>query len=336
MSNAFIPNQGYDKALNLSETRFYSGVMNNLGGGSISNDIVLFLNNLRNTSTLLITNEDIVGSFIRLLTNTSNFVFTNGTRITINGNIFFVGDSNNVDEFRLYTNDTLTNLVNNPNTGLYIRSDAIAQNDIRNLVRFRDLVVENEESSQILARDTTNISSNSLESIYTSYIRTYELRSGFLSGLTSYINAIEAEIDLFTLRKVKSVLSTLDFEVETPLSITGNIYVSDPDGVNNSTISSSSGPGIFILNPENNTKTRIFSSNENLWEDLSSTLSTSSKEIFVGSFVFDQEAKIIRKPNDEFNTTNVMTPITSFTHFVKVFVNGEEYSLCLLKEVSPS
>jgi hypothetical protein len=332
MSNTFIPNQGYDKALNLSETRFYSRVMDNLGGGSISNDITLFLNNLRNTSSLLITNENIEGSTIQLPENASNFVFTNGTRITINGDVFYVGDSNNVNEFRIYTDITLTNLVGNPSAGNYIRSDAITQDDIRNLVRTRDLVVENEETSQLLLRESTTTSSNTIESIYTSYIRTYNERSGFLSGLTSYINAIETEIDFFSLRKEKTILSTTNFDAETPLAITGNIYISDPNGVNNSSVSSNSGPGIFILNPEDNTKTRIFSSNENLWEDLSSTLSTTSKEIFVGSFVFSQMAKILRKPNDDFNIISSTSPITSFTHFVKIFVNGEEYSICLLKD----
>jgi hypothetical protein len=309
--------QGFDKQLNLSENIADRDVLNNLGGAPIADDIVLFLNNLRNTSVLVVTSSERDGSYIRFNPITQPFVFTNGTKITVNTSTFFVGDSNGRNEFRLYSNQALTTLISTPPLGNYIRSDAVLFDDVSNLVRFRNLVVEDFSLSQIFD-NTSGVSDN----VYTSYMKTYG------GSLREYITNIDTELDLFSLRRNNSVNSLLNFNSENKLSLSGNIYVLDPNGINNSTVSATSGPGIFILNPANDQATRIFSSNENVWSSNTTDLIAASKEAVVGNFVFDQGAKILRKSGAPAIVTETNV-ITQYTHFVKVKVNGEDYSLCL-------
>jgi hypothetical protein len=319
--------QGFDRNLNLSENIADRDVLNNLGGAPIADDITLFLNNLRNKSELIVTSSQIQGSFIRFDPNIRSFVYTNGTKITIGPTEYFVGDSNGINEFRLYTNSNLTTLVANPPTGTYTRSNAVTFDDIQNLVRFRNPVIEDVSLSNIIGTDT-DLSSEETN-IFSSFIRVY--RSSVISfptNLSSYLTNIENELNLFDLNKKTSLNSLRDFASESPLSLSGNIFVSDPSGTNNTTVSSTSGPGIFILDPETDNAARIFSSNENVWTESGDDLVAASKEILVGNFVFDQQAKILRKSSQPTITSDTAV-ITTFTHFVNVVVNGEEYSLCL-------
>jgi hypothetical protein len=318
--------QGFDIKLNLSENTADRDVLNNLGEAPIADDITLFLNNLRNVSSLVVTSAERQGSFIRFNPNIQRFIFTNGTKITVNSSTFFVGDSNSINEFKLYTNEALTTLVTNPPLGTYIRSDAVTFKDVTNLNKLRDPVIENISLSQVGDFDP---SQQRNANIYTSYIRVYSsIRSGFSLGVSGYINSIDNELDLFSLRKRNSVTSITDFNSNNNLSLSGKIFVSDPDGQNNTTVSSITGPGIFILNTDTDQATRIFSSNENVWTESGNNLVAASKEIVVGNFIFDSGAKILRKNNSPAIITEE-EQVTTFTHYIDVIVNGETYSLCL-------
>jgi hypothetical protein len=323
--------RGFDINLNLIENVDDRDALNNLGGAPIADDIALFLNNLRNSSSLNVTSTERQGSYIRFDENTQKFVFTNGTRISVGSTLYFVGDSNATNEFRLYSDEGLNNLVSNPPLGLYRRSDAVSFDDITNLVRPREPVVENLSLGQIgdLRQDPQRRSN-----IYTSYIRVYnELRPGFGTDLSGFINSIDNELDVFDLRRTNSVNNLFNFNSDNRLSLSGNILISDPDGINTNTVSANSGPGIFILNSDTNQSTRIFSSNENIWTEDGNDLVAASREILVGNFVFDSSAKILRK-NEEPLITPEESSVTSFTHFVDVIINDEPYSLCLVQKLS--
>lgn len=311
--------QGFDKQLNLRENTDDRDALNNLGTAPIADDITLFLNNLRNVSELEVTSNEIQGSFIRFNPQVQGFVYTNSTKITVGSTEFFVGDSNSLNEFRLYTDEALTNLVTNPPVGTYTRSDAVGFDDINNLVTPRDLVVENIALSQVIGADSGGVQN---ANIFASYIRI------FGGTISSRFDSIDQGLDLFSLRKEKSVNSLVDFESTNGLSLSGNILVSDPDGENNTSVSSVSGPGIFILDPATNDATRIFSSNENVWSENGNDLVAATKEIVVGNFIFDDGVRLLRKGG----TPEIITEqdlATEFTHFVSVTVNDEEYALCL-------
>jgi hypothetical protein len=318
--------QGFDIKLNLRESSDDRDVLNNLGGAPIADDIVLFLNNLRNTSQLEVTSSEIDNSFIRFNPDVQRFIFTNGTELKIGSDTFFVGDSNTLNEFRLYSDSGLSNLVSSPPLGTYTRSNAVTFNDITNLVNFREPVIENISLSQV---GEFNESDQRIANIYTSFVLTYgRIRTGFPSTVSGYIRRIDNELDVFNLRKDNSINTLVDFDSDNRLSLSGKIFVSDPAGENDNSVSSTSGPGIFILNTGTGAGTRIFSSNENVWTEDGNDLVAASKEIVVGNFIFDDGARILRK-NSLPQIVTEEQPITDYTHFINVTVNGETYSLCL-------
>ena len=323
--------QGFDKKLNLSENSSDRDVLNNLGISPIADDIALFMNNMRNTSELLVTTDKRFGNTIRFSPLAQGFIFTNGTKIAaIDGNTtvgeYFVGNSNNINEFQLFSDINLNAIVNSPPAGpniRYVRSDAVTKEDIANLVRRRDLVVETQSNSQIIEPDDSGATN-----VYTSLRRVYTLLGGQIPDtLSRYLREIESEFDSFAQKKEKSIINNKDFETDQKIIVTGSIIISDPDNYNDNS-ANTAGPGLFILDTTTNQAKRAFSDNENIWSVDGTDLVVDSEEVVIGNLVFDDGIRILRK--DELPLISTETDLaTSFTHFVKVTINGEDYSLCL-------
>ena len=343
MASAF---QGFARNLNLLENSDDRDVINNLGGEPIADDITLFINNLRNFSFVdviagLPPTGNINGSYIEFSAITQKFIFTDKTKITVDDVTYYVGDSNNLNTFRLYTDENLlpASLVTNPPAGEYKRSDAVTAEDIRQLVPIRDRVLENISLSQFSIINP-EINETISGDFYNSMVRVYNrlVSNGYPLTLKDYFDAIEAQLDSFEFAKQKSIRSNENFSSVEKLSLAGSFIVKDPDGVNDTSISTVAGntgspPGIFILNTDDNTAKRIFSGNENSWVDKTTYLEVDSAEIVVGNLVFEESPKILRKNSLPAIVTPIETgvnvEINSFTHYVSVFVNGEEYFLLL-------
>lgn len=348
MASAF---QGFARNLNLLENSDDRDVLNNLGGEPIADDIILFINNLRNFSFLdvsvdNITVSDVVAddAFIVFNAITQKFVYTDKTKITVNGITYYVGDSNSLNKFRLYTSEDLlpVNLVRNPPTGVYRRSDTVTAEDIRRLVPIRDKVLENISISKfrIINPGATDVIN---QDFYNSMVRVYYnlVSNGYPTTLKDYFDAIERQLDGFEFTKQKSINSEINFLSTEKLSLAGNFIVKDPGGVNSTSVTSIAGntgspPGIFILNTDDNTAKRIFSGNENSWTDQGTYLEVDSAEIVVGNLVFESPPSILRKNNLPVIVTPITTGLTpentvvnDYSHYVSVFVNGEEYFLLL-------
>lgn len=334
--------QGFDRKLNLSENSDDRDVLNNLGVAPIADDISLFTNNLRNTSELIVTVDERQGNRIVFDPDAQGFIFTNGTPITVfaGGNTivgnYYVGNSNNVNEFEIFSDPSLSQIVFPP-AGVdvrYVRSDAIEKSDVLNLVKPRDPVVEVQSLSQLLN------SSDALDSVtsnaYTSIRRIYSLLGRTnASTITEYMREIESELDIFQQKKQKSIINQVDFSTDQAIIVNGSVIVSDPAGINDESVSTTSGPGIFILDASTNQAKRAFSDNENVWTAepplpaTATDLVAATREIVVGNLVFEDGVRITRKaglPTIAAGTGSV----NNFTHFVKVTVNGEDYSLCLI------
>lgn len=311
--------QGFNRRLNLAESISDRAILNNLGTEPIADDIVKFLNNLRNKSFLEVQSSNITGSVISFV-GEREFVFTNGTELRIDNVVRYVGNSNGINQFSIYSDINLTQLIANPPTGLYIRSDAVLFDDILKLVPFRDVVVED---IAISVFSTTGDSND--QGFYNSIINVYSNVRG-VSTLASYMSGIESGIDFFNFRKSATIGNISDFESDNKVLLGGNLIVLDPAGVNNDTISSES--GIFILDIVTGNATRIFSSNDNVWNDDGSNLVGDTREIVIGNLVLDEGARLLRKAGSPPITTETQV-ITTFTHFNTIIVNGEEYQLCL-------
>jgi hypothetical protein len=156
------------------------------------------------------------------------------------------------------------------------------------------------------------------------------------------MNAIETDIDTFEQKKQKSIINSKDFITEKKITFNGNFIVTTPPeqiaaGINVTSVSSNSGPGIFILDTSTDQAKRAFSDNENVWTaeppENPIDLVCASREIVMGNLVFFNGVRIIRRAaNPEIAVEPSVSPTNlanTFTHYVKVIVNGEEYSLCL-------
>lgn len=341
MASAF---QGFEINQNLLENLDDRDAINNLGGEPIADDIALFINNLRNFSFLTVKAGappigNIDGSFIVFNAITQKFVYTNKTKITVDDVTYYVGDSNDTNSFRLYTDETLSpaSRVLNPPVGDYKRSDAVTPEDIRRLVPTRDKIIENISLSKIGI--DTSVSTGFLDTdFYNSMVRIYYnlISNNYPIDLKGYFDYIEKQLDGFTFAKEKSINSKTSFRSVEPLSLAGSFIIKDPGGVNgmnDQPVSTTAGPGIFILNTDDNTSKRIFSGNENAWTDQGTYLGVDSNEIVIGNLVFESPPKILRKNN----LPDIVVPIetgidlltSSFTHYISVFVNNEEYFVLL-------
>ena len=280
--------QGFDVKLNLIESTNDELAINNLAGAPIGTDLVRFINNMRNESVIEVSSGNISGSTITI--PDAKFVYTSGTIISVNGTARRVGDSNGVDTFRIY-NITTNNLISNPPVGLYVRSDAVTFENLNRLSPKRERVIEVQSKSIFQLPSTEDPDTDP----FTSLLKTYTLfgeRS--LTSLSDYIQQVETGLDLVALRKTKSIISGLDYETDTGVSFTGEILVKDPAN-QNATSYNDNTPGIFILNPADDTKKRIFSSSDNPWEIVGGNLVVNSSEIVVKRIVFDDSVQINAK-----------------------------------------
>lgn len=319
--------QGFNIEYNLREAEIDRDYLNNLGGAPIADDIGLFANNLRNFSKIDVQASNISGDTIVLPLETP-FVFTNETQIEVGGTDYIVTDvsRNENDELTFKIKDLSDDIVTNPPVGEYKRNDGVSFADINNLVKTRELVVEDPTLSLIFpdGDEGGGTGTNPYDSIIGAFNR---LASGYPSTIKGYFSEIESNESFYYSKKNNSLIKTRDFVTDNASNVEGVSIVYDEDGTNDSTVSETN-PGIFILNTQTDEFRRIFSSNENVWEDVGTDLQADTREIGVQSLVFEDSIKFVESGNDIVVTEsgNVQT---DFTHLTKVLVNGEEYYICM-------
>ena len=312
-----IANQGYRRDLNLLETPNDFTAIDNLGGVGISFDLQIIQNNLRNISTTGF--STLTDGFFDFGT-TSNFIYTNDDPIKFNTSVsfgattfnttdtFFVCNSNGENKFKLSTTSSTSatgiNTISitgtaSTNTFNFIRSDAVTQDNILNLV------------------DPASLQDPNFSTI-SPLIGNPKILNAFENVQENIENA-----KFFISRKYKG---NADTTADTDIKVEGVIKVNDPVRFNDSVADSddAKSPGVFINN------TRAFSSDNNPWEELGSadgtgTLSTDSLEVSVA------ELSLVNSISIGGTSTNPETGIgvTSFTHKLPVVINGETYSLLL-------
>jgi hypothetical protein len=327
---------GFDIDKNLAESSGASldiGSINNLAGAGVSDDFIRFYNNLRNTSKITVQLSDISGTYINLAN--TEFVYTNGTEIEINGSKYYVKDSDNFRSFRLSTDENLTNTVTPP-VGDYLRSDAVYFENISALAKNRIRTVDDLYASKILNNITDSaLSEKEKELIYSSIIAMLNRTSGFFpSNLNGYFRSINEYVDFYNLKKNKSVFANKNFYTSNSPNLGGSVVIVDNGGLNNTNLSANTNPGIFIVNPKSGIYSRAFSSNENVWNELGANLVVSSNGITVGTLEFSGPNGIDISTKAGANLVQFVAESSNinFTHYVEIFIDGESYSLCLTYE----
>ena len=323
--------QGYVRALNLQETDQDRQALNNLGGAPIADDIALFANNSKNQAVLQIRRSEYDTNTDTIVINNTNLfevqnrnsVFTNGDFVKIvdvNDNVIvenlYVANSNVFDTFQLSTTVDLQTIFSVPlpvvtadeEYVIYIiRSDTVTQENLTRLSK------------------TTVLSSSDGE---------IDGNNGQLPDIGNYsslLTQISSLADLANFLTRSKYVSNKSVATSALLSFQGAATISDPsDTITTEGIVASS-PGLYLSNPTSTADdiqlTRSFSSTSDPWsDDDAGTLSTDSESVTAGRLVLTNGIKISNISVIPENGT--VDPVT-FTHKVKIQIDGIDYYLCL-------
>lgn len=338
--------QGYDKKLNLKEATSDRDILNNLAGFPVGDDIGLFVNNLRNFSTLTVAQENIVGDTI-IFDEKQPFIYTNGTEVTLN-QLDSTVESYRVKEnivlldgtksFKLETLDGTP--VTSPLPGDYVRSDAVLFSNLENLrkpIKINQEDLDKSSNPDIRAWPDTPSTLDEIDPLpsnpYESFFVTFAIIENQGGNYLNQKADLVLNIDSYTITVKESLIGNRNFTTDRNLENNNSFAVYDSKKVNsNNTPLSDENPGIYILNNVTQETRRIFSSNDNVWSEVGNNLVCASKEIVIGgSLTFDGPIKLT---SPDLNT--IVAPIsgvidTDFTHISKVLINDEEYFICLIE-----
>lgn len=293
--------------------------LNNLttdGTRGAAEDILLFVNNLRNESTIKSDEYYIEDNFIVL--NKSILVpFSNNTIVKVDGSEYKVIESNGIDRFKLQYIDTDNNFIFIPDNKDIIRSDKVLLENFVNL--------SPERISTVLAE------SNEQELFSEEFFSEEESR-GFYDEDTilELVNDIESNIDLFEFNKSRILILDDTINVDEEIDITGSILIEklDDNGIipeTQDTIEEDD-PGVFISSSSGELK-RAFTDSNNPWDDNvnSGFITTQASVSTVGNFIVTDP-----KFKDLSVNSNTSTEIPTQKYRLPVIIDGEIYNFILI------
>ena len=331
-----IQNQGYRKDLNLSESPFEEKAINILAGEGISGDLRILQNNLRNTSEL--TYSDISGGFF-VFPESAESIFTNEDVVTVNEDIlfrsgsnlstiirfskekdYFVVQSDGLTKFKLSEtiNGTPVNIPITPTT-LGYRTDPNDNStfvpngpDHPNNVHFKFI-----RKNPVLKENLRNIIKPEVQDAVGQF--------GWSDDINGSIETSSSNIDIAKYFIEKKYRNGSDITTDREIKYEGVVTSADPDGSNTSpsALNGSRSPGIFIGG------TRAFSSNDQPWDEIGTSLVTESEEVSVGELTFNGDIKIENIDVNTFQSSFSIFSDDAYTHKLPVVINGVTYFVLL-------
>lgn len=323
-----LSNQGFETALNLSESINDRQVLNNLGGGNIQQDIALFRNNKRNTS-LLVWQNNINGSSITndtfIFPDDTEFIFTTSDEVQVIGN-------------------SLGNL--DPNVKYYIVSYSIKLGSGANQLGFGlslqkggDRVSIGTIQDNITFKRTDELTKESILNIALplSFESPTGVSSNITPSFTRSLDRIESNIDLANLIRRGKYSKNSSLISDKRILIEGTVNTADPGDFNTSAanMSSEKSPGLFIISPlsslSNIIRNRAYQSSEQPWESdvATASIKTLSSQVNIGDLQFEDGIEI--ESFDGLGSTfgDINSTTTGFTHKIPIIVDGVQYFLLL-------
>lgn len=304
-------NQGFRKDLNLQETVDKTKSLNNLGGAGIADDLRILQNNLRNTSTLSFNTA--VGAAVSngyfYFGPISEFVYTDDdvvgvkTDITVGvgvtlykNNTYYICNSNTEDKFKLSTTPSSVGVNTITASSVsssfdFVRKEPVYKENILNLIKPN-------------IQDTDNFN--------------YFINSASINTTFDGVSSTNETAKYLITKKYKGNLNT---ESNNDINVEGSIIINDPQGFNigTSQLSDTRSPGIFIGDA------RAFSSDNNPWTQVGTTLSTLSSSVSIGELYFANDITISGISAESASSVAV----TTYTHKLPVVINGETYYILL-------
>lgn len=326
--------QGFARDLNLAESDSFSKdstALDNLAGAGRSNDISLFVNNLRNFSVLRPTQVELIPNTTKLrVKSKQNIAFSNRSTITHDGTSYTVVNSNGVDEFELV--DELGNNLTVITQDLR-RGEGVTKANIQNMSPDVLQTIDPAVLEEILSSD------EEVDIPATTFRDT---------SISEFGDQVRPTMDAFALKRSTTLFTTKTNVVDSEFNLNGTITI-----INTANLSpSDTSPGLFIISDkvvldENDnptfdsegrliySKARAFSNNTDPWsiDNLTSETITTSTQTNVNNLTLT---------NPRLNTIAVTPvgstePYTDFTHKILLqtqftddlgnVVNGEEYNL---------
>lgn len=329
--NMALRNLGYDQARNLAESIDDRQALNNLGGGSIADDISIFRNNTNNFSELEWSYETLGSSIVgnKFLFPTSLLAtYTNNDSVYVSGTslgslssdqLYYVvqynpksGARSNQISFglSLTVDGSLVALGSITSHLIFTRNDFVNQNNIINIA-----------SPQ--SRNTFFLTQTNLE-----------LEVDATYGVNNYnqgFSALEENLDRFSSLSAQKYTSNKSLATSNIINTQGFITTSDPAVHNTSQVNLNevNSPGVYITDPFSDifeiSKTRAYSSDNQPWVQGVTSLDTKSSQVNIGDLYFENDIKF--DSIDGFNTESGAA--SSFTHKIPIIIDGVEYFILL-------
>ena len=336
-----IQNQGYRKDLNLDETTNETRALNLLAGAGIAGDLRILQNNLRNTSELTYfdTQGDNSDSFF-IFPESEESIFTNGDVVTVNEDILFQGGSNIIrfskeKDYFVVQSDGLTKFklsetidgtpVNIPITPTILgyRTDPTDNStfvpngpDYPNNVHFKFI-----RKNPVTKENVRNIIKPEIQDAVGQFSWTDDINSPF--------DASSSNIDRAKYFIEKKFRNGSDVTTDRDIKFEGTLTSADPANLNSgeSGLNNSKSPGVFIGD------TRAFSSNDQPWEEVGTSLVTESEEVSVADLTFNGDIKIEDIDVNTFPSSfSPGSKTDGYTHKLPVVINGVTYFVLLKKD----
>lgn len=327
--------RGYLVQKNLSETTDDRQSLNNIGGAPVADDIALFVNNTKNQSVISIradeydssTDTVVINNQTTTEVNERSAVFTNRDKVflvDVDDNVIaenlYIANSNTIDRFQVSAKQDLSEIysINVPTQSdsndyvlRFVRNDSVTFENLQNLgVESSGVEVDLPESDNNTDEESATVSVGNYESEF---------------------NTISSVIDLANFQSRNKFVSNDSIQTSIRLRTEGAVIVADPsDTIITEGIVESS-PGLYLSDPTSDVDdvqvTRAFSSSSNPWsDDNAGTLSTDSVDVTSGNLNLTNGVTIDGIPViPEDGSVDSET----FTHKVKIQVNGIDYYLCL-------
>lgn len=310
--------QGFVQKLDLAESDTRdrdSRALDNLAGAGISEDVILFSNNLRNFDFISIIDIEIDGTdVLKIKPLSPKIAFSNKTKVTHDGVVYTVINSDGETQFSLQ--DSSGNLLNSNDLVTPItRSLAVTFDNLLNINP------KTKETINISEEDIDEINDRYTDQQDTLYINTDTYKN---SNLTSLIDSATAIADEFNIVADTKFLSNIANVFDDEYITYNNIFISN---INNEPLIGADAPGVYINTAEGQSA-RIGGNNIDPWETVTGAVQTQSAEINVRNLVAE---------NIQINglTVDAIDPgeiNIAFTHKIPATINGEYYSLCVLQQ----
>jgi len=313
--------QGFVRTLNFQESdtgALDRGILDNLGGLNITNDLLLFDGNSKFVSKLVAADYSVANNIVTV-TGEGKVAFSDGTKLSFNSApasfIYTVFNSNGIDKFQVKNGGGSTVTP----SGTLRRSDYITQANLANL-SVKRLETNGGISSGI------SVDSDGGGDVFNSFTSNAQV---------AYIE------DLLGLFYYKRSRIPRNYELSTfsiPVKFSGAITIMNSVATS-STVPSATSPGLFIVDASNPSATavRAFSDSSNPWSTVSGALHTDEDNAQANRLFFDPASqpttpniKTVNASGTQVTLVTTETNVVSTaTHKLPVEVNGETYFLLL-------